>query len=61
MAEKNLETGTVVKLKSGGPVMTVDHYERNASGNTAYVVCIWFVGDAFSKNTFHQDSLMKLN
>lgn len=33
-----MEPGDLVRLKSGGPVMTVDHEQKDGD-----VICVWFV------------------
>jgi uncharacterized protein YodC (DUF2158 family) len=37
----NFKPGDVVKLKSGGPVMTVERVETE-SENRVFVYCVWF-------------------
>ena len=39
MSDTNLKPGDTVKLKSRGPVMTIEHIESEAS-----VMCKWFSG-----------------
>lgn len=51
--------GTIVKLKSGGPDMTVEeicvHYDtKEPNGN---VDCQWFAGKKLEKGRFPVDSL----
>jgi uncharacterized protein YodC (DUF2158 family) len=46
------KSGDVVGLKSGGPVMTVQHYS-----DTEYVVCTWFDGKSLKRDVFHEASL----
>jgi uncharacterized protein YodC (DUF2158 family) len=46
-----LEGGDKVRLKTGGPIMTV----QVAPDHMAY--CVWFVGDKPHHGTFHQDAL----
>jgi uncharacterized protein YodC (DUF2158 family) len=48
---KLLEAGDKVRLKSGGPIMTV----QVAPDHMAY--CVWFVGDKTHHGTFAQDTL----
>lgn len=48
---KLLEGGDKVRLKTGGPIMTV----QVAPDHMAY--CVWFVGDKPNHGTFHQDTL----
>jgi uncharacterized protein YodC (DUF2158 family) len=40
----DLEVGSVVQLKSGGPMMTV--VDLNGKGGA---VCVWFPGDNYSE------------
>ena len=47
-----LEGGDKVRLKTGGPIMTV----QVAPDHMAY--CVWFVGDKPHQGTFHQDALV---
>lgn len=50
--------GDTVKLKSGGPVMTVDHYYTTTDKPPLTVVCLWFdSNDALQSATFQQDTL----
>ena len=47
--------GDVVKLKSGGPEMTISSVH-----NDLYPKTIWFSGDNVMENEFHQDTLIKI-
>lgn len=50
------QSGDVVKLKSGGPEMTVSHY----SVNTASVVfCKWFYQNEVKSDSFEEAMLEK--
>ena len=51
---QEIKLGTVVKLKSGGPWMTVDNYAPYQPG---FFVCLWFVGDQIKGGTFSAASL----
>ena len=51
-----IKIGDVVKLKSGGPKMTV-----NAISLTNHVYCDWFSGSTHSTGGFHLKVLKKLN
>jgi uncharacterized protein YodC (DUF2158 family) len=54
--EKIFTIGDVVKLKSGGPVMTVDSFDENNSR----VWCIWFDEKKTMQTAkFVQESLTK--
>ncbi len=44
-SSQKLKIGNVVKLKSGGPKMTVDGF----SSNTKDPQCVWFSGEHFDK------------
>lgn len=44
--ESSFPVGTTVRLKSGGPLMTVDGFENG----TAF--CVWFQGDEISRARF---------
>jgi uncharacterized protein YodC (DUF2158 family) len=48
---KLFEEGDKVRLKAGGPIMTV----QVAPDHMAY--CVWFVGDKPHQGTFDQDTL----
>lgn len=48
------ETGDLVKLKSGGPIMTVQS-QASTSGTTFY--CQWFAGKKLERGVFPGDSL----
>jgi uncharacterized protein YodC (DUF2158 family) len=53
---EDFNVGDVVRLKSGGPNMTVD----NASGSR--IICIWFESDGihFHQQSFGQGALEKV-
>jgi uncharacterized protein YodC (DUF2158 family) len=51
----NLQVGSVVKLKSGGPDMTVTSIDRE-QGKT-FVFCAWFVGTKSEKGHFPPEAL----
>jgi uncharacterized protein YodC (DUF2158 family) len=48
---KTLDAGDLVKLKSGGPVMTVTGPGHRYSGPT-YVHCTWFAGKTSKGDAF---------
>jgi len=56
MEEKMFKSGDQVQLKSGGPIMTVEHYASEKA-----VLCIWFEkGEGDKKSaTFNEDTLKK--
>jgi len=43
-SNQELKIGDVVKLKSGGPIMTVKNIEENGE-----IYCQWFSGDKLNK------------
>lgn len=45
-------TGAIVRLKSGGPDMTVKHYDHNGQ-----LVCQWFAGKNLKEGRFDDDSV----
>lgn len=49
------EKGEVVKLKSGGPKMTV-HSEKHRSSK---LICVWFDGTERKSGSFHPETLKK--
>lgn len=51
MAE--FKTGDVVKMKSGGPAMTVQCVEGE-------IKCCWFQTDSFAAHWFHREMLEKV-
>jgi uncharacterized protein YodC (DUF2158 family) len=53
----SLKTGTVVRLKSGGPDMTVVEEEHIFAKGTGRVRCQWFEETKLMQGTFPEDSL----
>lgn len=51
-----LEVGSIVKLKSGGPEMTVQHKESDPT----YYWCQWFAGKKLEKGRFAPASLERV-
>jgi uncharacterized protein YodC (DUF2158 family) len=51
--------GDVVKLKSGGPKMTIDDISEYGSGNNSNMraICIWFDGGERNEGSFRLDTL----
>jgi uncharacterized protein YodC (DUF2158 family) len=60
MAE-GLKVGDVVRLKSGGPDMTVAWFDNKSNRADAEpVVCVWFTGSGrFGRARFAEASLVK--
>ena len=52
-----LKEGTVVRLKSGGPDMTVSGEEHIFGNGTGKVRCQWFEGTKMMQGTFPEISL----
>ncbi len=48
--------GDVVRLKSGGPAMTVEHVGAGLD-NTRMVDCVWFQGTQTVRGNFAADAL----
>ncbi|THF60809.1 YodC family protein [Pseudothauera rhizosphaerae] len=58
------KVGDVVKLKSGGPDMTVDYVgevEFPHGGKAPTVSCTWFVGKKLERNSFKPEVLALAN
>jgi uncharacterized protein YodC (DUF2158 family) len=57
------QPGDIVKLKSGGPNMTVEGYETLFAGDSSIetnnVQCSWFNGNTIHKELF-QDSALEI-
>jgi len=55
---EKFEIGDIVKLKSGGPEMTVNGYVIELSNTRDIVTCKWFDSDNKQQSEkFHQDAL----
>ena len=56
---KAYTVGTIVKLKSGGPDMTIKDVVENYTTKkpTGDVICQWFAGKGLQQGTFPTDSL----
>jgi uncharacterized protein YodC (DUF2158 family) len=60
--EKKFTIGNVVRLKSGGPKMTVNgYYSFDGEDSDTDVVCTWFEKGKVQEATFHQDLLKLLD
>ena len=53
-AEPTIKPGTIVKLKSGGPHMTVEAPHKEFPG---YCWCAWFAGDEIRCEYFAEKAL----
>lgn len=54
--------GDIVRLKSGGPPMTVTNFDHDAvcANNAVYAVdCEWFAGDNLKRDSFLSICLIK--
>jgi uncharacterized protein YodC (DUF2158 family) len=58
MAEQKFQDGTVVRLKSGGPKMTVSGYGKYGYGSTDTYKCKWFDDkNNLIEHTFDEEDL----
>ena len=55
--ESVYSAGQVVRLKSGGPEMTVQKGYTDDKGETGSYRCQWFAGKKLENGTFPADSL----
>ncbi|WP_409307090.1 YodC family protein [Pseudomonas putida] len=53
MTKQEFEIGDIVKLKSGGPGMTVQSYDEERGNYT----CQWFAGKKLERGIFKEPSL----
>lgn len=58
---KKFKQGDTVKLRSGGPIMTVEYYVPVAPNDdsSTTVRCAWFDGNKLVHSNFEEDSLVK--
>jgi uncharacterized protein YodC (DUF2158 family) len=54
VSKEDFKTGTIVRLKSGGPTMTVKVWSTSQD----QYVCQWFAGKKLEQGFFHPDSLI---
>jgi len=55
MADFEFKIGDVVKLKSGGPWMTIEKYTFNPATNKDFTdrfTCVWLNGSELKRETF---------
>ena len=55
MSEFNFQIGDVVRLKSGGPWMTIERYTYNPETKNNFtdrVTCVWLNGSETHRETF---------
>lgn len=52
MSDHSFKAGDKVRLKSGGPAMTVEQVGNDSMTNDPMVWCVWFVGTKLEKETF---------
>jgi uncharacterized protein YodC (DUF2158 family) len=59
MNKVKYKAGNLVRLKSGGPVMTVECLDEIAllNGSVSYC-CLWFAGKKLDKGDFPEDALL---
>tara|TARA_B100000424_G_C22850998_1_gene453830 strand:+ start:221 stop:400 length:180 start_codon:yes stop_codon:yes gene_type:complete len=55
--ENKFSTGDIVKIKSGGPDMTV---QAEPNDRVAYYICQWFAGKKLEQGRFPEESLEKV-
>ena len=59
-----LQIGNIVRLKSGGPKMTVENFKWdpfNKKYDYNQVLCTWFVNDKRQKISFLKNHLLRTN
>ncbi|MDM1545515.1 DUF2158 domain-containing protein [Ignatzschineria indica] len=54
------QIGDTVRLKSGGPIMTIVDIEKN-DGYPAYCTCAWFLDGVPQTASFIEAALIKVN
>jgi len=55
------KTGDLVRLKSGGPIMTVASYTAPAQYTSEHYRCDWFAGKKLDSGNFKPDQLETAN
>jgi uncharacterized protein YodC (DUF2158 family) len=59
MGQETFASGDTVKLKSGGPVMTVEKTGISARTKQPAVWCAWFDGQKLARDMFAQGAIEK--
>lgn len=60
MNEPKFAKGDIVKLKSGGPVMTVDRAHTNIYDTfSGKYTCKWFSGNELQEGDFDEETLLR--
>ena len=55
----NFEIGDTVRLKSGGPLMTIDNIgDYSPTGPNPGLLCVWFDGGKRVAEVFHQNTVV---
>lgn len=54
---KNFQPGDLVKIKSGGPIMTVENNDLKINGK-AFIECVWFDGAVRQSARYHPAALV---
>jgi uncharacterized protein YodC (DUF2158 family) len=57
----SFKAGEVVRLKSGGPKMTVTQVGKKAMTGESAVWCVWFEGTKKHEDTFAPEALEAVN
>lgn len=55
--DQELKIGSVVRLKSAGPPMTVTGTFKNSAGDKNMVACYWFAGTDVKHESFPVDAV----
>jgi len=59
--DMGFKVGDIVRIKSGGPKMTVQKIVRSEGRNNSILFCdcVWFVNDCIGHSTFNPDAIVK--
>jgi uncharacterized protein YodC (DUF2158 family) len=52
-----IKVGDVVRLKSGGPLMTIDEHSNKVNGHHEKFTCVWFVDNKRESGLFAPQSI----